>query len=35
MQSEGFSRPIRYVLAIAFAAAASFLAAFAFGGFPL
>jgi hypothetical protein len=33
-QSDGFSRPVRYALSLAFAAAASLLAALAFGGVP-
>lgn len=33
-QSDGFSRPVRYALSLAFAAAASLLAALAFGGLP-
>jgi len=34
MQSDGFSRPVRYGLAIACAAALSLFAAFAFSGLP-
>jgi hypothetical protein len=33
-QSDGFSRPVRYALSLAFAVAASLLAVLAFGGLP-
>jgi hypothetical protein len=34
MPADDFPRAVRYALALAFAAAASLLAAFAFGGLP-
>ena len=34
MQSDGFSRPVRYGLAIALATVLSLFAAFAFSGLP-